>query len=47
MCSGASCSLLLAELAQRIDDELAQAGSGAAVDYGALEQRVAERARRA
>ena len=32
----------LAELTQRIDDELAQAGSGAAIDYGALEQRVAD-----
>ena len=40
-----SCAALctkLAELAQRIDDELAQAGSGAAIDYGALEQRVAD-----
>src|SRR5262245_54461754 len=40
-----SCAALcsrLAELTQRIDDELAQAGSGAAVDYGALEQRVAD-----
>jgi hypothetical protein len=27
---------------QRIDDELAQAGNGAAIDYGALEQRVAD-----
>jgi hypothetical protein len=32
----------LAELAQGIDDELAQMGSGAAIDYGALEQRVAD-----
>lgn len=32
----------LAELAQRIDDEIAQAGHGAAIDYGALEQRVAD-----
>jgi hypothetical protein len=32
----------VADLAQRIDDEIAQAGSGAAVDYGALEQRVAD-----
>ena len=40
-----SCAALctkLAELAQRIDDQLAQAGSGAAIDYGALEQRVAD-----
>lgn len=40
-----SCAALctrLAELTQRIDDELAQAGSGAAIDYGALEQRVAD-----
>ena len=40
-----SCAALctkLAELAQRIDDDLAQAGSGAAIDYGALEQRVAD-----
>jgi hypothetical protein len=40
-----SCAALctkLAELAQRIDHELAQAGSGAAIDYGALEQRVAD-----
>ena len=40
-----SCAALctkLADLAQRIDDEIAQAGSGAAVDYGALEQRVAD-----
>jgi hypothetical protein len=40
-----SCAALctkLAELTQRIEDELAQAGSGAAVDYGALEQRVAD-----
>jgi len=40
-----SCAALctkLAELAQRIDAELAQAGSGAAIDYGALEQRVAD-----
>jgi hypothetical protein len=40
-----SCAALrtkLAELAQRIDDELAQAGSGEAIDYGALEQRVAD-----
>jgi len=39
-----SCAALctkLAELAQRIDDEIAQGGNGAAVDYGALEQRVA------
>jgi len=34
----ASCATLyseLAELAQRIDDELAQGDSGAAIDYGA------------
>jgi hypothetical protein len=40
-----SCAALcteLAELTQRIDDELAQAGSGAAIDYGVLEQRVAD-----
>jgi hypothetical protein len=40
-----SCAALctrLAELTQRIDDELAQAGNGAAIDYGALEQRVAD-----
>jgi hypothetical protein len=41
----ASCAVLctkLANLAQRIDDELAQAAGGAAIDYGALEQRVAD-----
>jgi len=41
----ASCATLctkLAELTQRIEDELDQAGSGAAIDYGALEQRVAD-----
>ena len=41
----ASCAALctkLAELVQRIDGELAQAGNGASVDYGALEQHVAE-----
>jgi len=27
----------LAELTQRIDDEFAQAGNGAAIDYGTLE----------
>jgi hypothetical protein len=32
----------LAELAQRIDDQLAQSAGGAAIDYGALEQRVAD-----
>jgi hypothetical protein len=40
-----SCAALcpkLTELAQRIDDEIAQAGSGAAFDYGALELRVAD-----
>jgi hypothetical protein len=40
-----SCAVLctkLAELTQRIEDDLAQAGSGAAVDYGAIEQLVAE-----
>jgi len=40
-----SCAVLctkLAELTQRIEDELAQAGNGAALDYGALEQRVAD-----
>jgi hypothetical protein len=40
-----SCAALctkLAELVQRIDDQLAQAASGAAIDYGALEQRVAD-----
>lgn len=40
-----SCAALctkLAELAQRIDDELAQTGSGAAIDYGAIEQRIAD-----
>jgi hypothetical protein len=40
-----SCAALctkLVELAQRIDDEVAQAGSGAALDYGALEQRIAD-----
>jgi hypothetical protein len=31
-----------AELTQRIDDELGQAGNGAAIDYGATEQRVAD-----
>ncbi len=39
-----SCAALctkLVELAQRIDDELAHAGSCAAVDYGAIEQHVA------
>ena len=41
----ASCAALctkLAELTQRIEDELDQAGNGAALDYGALEQRVAD-----
>ena len=40
-----SCAALctqLAELAQRIDDELTQTGNGAAVDYGAIEQRIAD-----
>jgi hypothetical protein len=40
-----SCAALcakLAELAQHIEDDLAQADSGAAIDYGAIEQRVAE-----
>src|SRR5689334_4658848 len=40
-----SCAALcarLAELTQRIDDEFAQAGNGAAIDYGALEQRIAD-----
>lgn len=40
-----SCAALcteLAELAQRIDDELAQTGNGATIDYGAIEQRVAD-----
>jgi len=40
-----SCAALctkLAELAQRIDDEIAQGGNGAAIDYGAIEQRVAD-----
>jgi hypothetical protein len=40
-----SCAALctqLAELAQRIDDELAQTGSGVAIDYGAVEQRIAD-----
>ena len=40
-----SCAALctkLAELTQRIEDELDQAGSGAAIDYCALEQRVAD-----
>jgi hypothetical protein len=40
-----SCAALctkLAELAQRIDDQLAQAAGGAAIDYGALEQHVAD-----
>lgn len=40
-----SCAALctkLAELVQRIDDQLAQAASGSAIDYGALEQRVAD-----
>lgn len=32
----------LAELTQRLDDELAQAGNGAAIDYGTHEQRVAD-----
>jgi hypothetical protein len=32
----------LAELAQRIDGDLAQAGGGAAIDYGAPEQRAAD-----
>jgi hypothetical protein len=32
----------LTELAQRIDDELVQNGSGAAIDYGAIEQRIAD-----
>jgi hypothetical protein len=44
-----SCAALcakLAELTRRIDDELVQAGSGAALDYGALEQRVATRSAR-
>jgi hypothetical protein len=30
-----------AELAQGIAEEIAQAGRGAAIDYGALEQRIA------
>ena len=41
----ASCATLctkLAELAQGIDDQLAQAAGGAVIDYGTLEQRVAE-----
>jgi uncharacterized protein involved in exopolysaccharide biosynthesis len=40
-----SCAALctqLAELAQSIDDEIAQAGNGAAVHYGAIEQRIAD-----
>jgi hypothetical protein len=40
-----SCAVLcikLTELAQRVDDELAQACNGAEIDYGALEQRVAD-----
>jgi hypothetical protein len=40
-----SCAALctkLAELAQRIDDQLAQAAGGAALDYGSLEQHVAD-----
>ena len=40
-----SCAALcakLVELAQHIDDDLAQAGSGAAINYGAIEQRFAE-----
>jgi hypothetical protein len=40
-----SCAALctkLAELTQRIEHEIAEAGSGAAIDYGALEQRVAD-----
>jgi hypothetical protein len=40
-----SCAALCtqrAELAQRIDDDLAQTGSGAAIDYGAVEQRIAD-----
>src|SRR3954469_14460824 len=40
-----SCAVLcsrLADLTQRIDEELAQAGNGAAIDYGAIEQRVAD-----
>ncbi len=32
----------LAELAQRIDDVLGQTGNGAAVDCGAIEQRIAD-----
>jgi len=40
-----SCAALctkLAELAQRIDDDLAKASGGAAIDYAAVEQRVAD-----
>jgi hypothetical protein len=40
-----SCAVLcsrLADLTQRIDEELAQAGNGSAIDYGAIEQRVAD-----
>jgi hypothetical protein len=40
-----SCAALcikLAELARRIDDAIAQAGSGAAIDDGAVEQRVTD-----
>lgn len=40
-----SCAALcttLAELTRRIDDEIDQASSGAAIDYGGLEQRVAD-----
>src|SRR5262245_31131837 len=40
-----SCAALctkLAELFQRIDDEVSQSGGGAAIDYGASEQRVAD-----
>jgi len=40
-----SCAALctkLVELAQRIDDDLAKASGGAAIDYGALEQRVTD-----
>src|SRR5262245_21745810 len=40
-----SCAALcikFAELTQRIEDELAEAGSGAVIDYGSIEQRVAD-----
>jgi hypothetical protein len=40
-----SCAALctkLAELTQRIENEIAEAGSGAAIDYGALEQCIAD-----